>query len=91
MNVANFQLFVKIFKQKFLTRDVRCARAVSSSTKSSKIAICENLDPRKFSAIWYTLHKLVALQSLKSGRVIALDQDSGKCLPIQDCHPGTYR
>ena len=23
------------------------------STKSSKVAICENLDPRKFSAIWY--------------------------------------
>ena len=43
------------------------------SMKSSKIAICENLDPRKFSAIRYTLRKPVPVRSLKSGRVIALE------------------
>ena len=37
---------------------MRCAHAASLriiSTKSSKIAICENLDPRKFSAIRYVV------------------------------------
>ena len=29
-NFANFQLFAKIFKQKFLTCGVQCARAASS-------------------------------------------------------------
>ena len=56
VNFANFQLFVKIFQRKFLTSSVRCARAASSRnyfTKSSKIAIRENLDPRKFSAMRY--------------------------------------
>ena len=53
-NFANFQPFAKIFQQKFLIRSVRCARASEFvSTKSSKIAIRENLYPRKFSTIRY--------------------------------------
>ena len=46
-NFVNFQLFVKIFQQNFLTRGVQCVRAANLifSTKFSKIAIRENLDP----------------------------------------------
>ena len=50
---VNFQPFAKIFQRKFLTRGMRCARAASSQTKSSKVAFRENLDPRNFSAIRY--------------------------------------
>ena len=55
-NFANFQPFVKIFQRKFLTRGMRCVRTVNLRnylTKSSTIAICENLDPQKFSAKRY--------------------------------------
>ena len=55
-NFANFQLFGKIFQQKFLTRSVRYVHAASSR---NEIAIRENLDPRKFSAIQYSRQKYV--------------------------------
>ena len=49
---------MKIFQQNFLTRSVLCARAVNLRNyfnEISKIAIRENLDPQKFSAIRYGL------------------------------------
>ena len=57
-NFANFQPFAKIFQRKFW--HVVCSMRVQwiceiISTNSSKIAILENLDPRKFSAICYFL------------------------------------
>ena len=51
--VYNFQPFAKMFLKKFLTCGVQCARAANSWNYFNKIAICKNLDPRKFSAIRY--------------------------------------
>ena len=55
-NFANFQPFVKIFQQKILTCGMQWIREIIS-TKCSKIAICENVDPRKFSAIRHAAYK----------------------------------
>ena len=52
-NFANFPTVHKNISTKFLTRGVHCARA--SKIKNPKIAIPENLDPWKFSAIRYLL------------------------------------
>ena len=72
MNFANFQLFAKIFQRKFSTQGVQCARAAVHEivpTKSSKITIRENLDPRKFSAIWYAFCNVIGALKFESGSV----------------------
>ena len=49
-------MFAKIFQRKVLTRGMQvCVQQICEIilTKSSKIAIRENLDPRKFNTIQY--------------------------------------